>query len=86
MPFRLIYSLVCLILYLFADREVSVMNAKALEELRNKYIKNPPDGMTAKLVKGMTDSDLLDMHYFLTEDDDWDGDESEEGFYIDLFQ
>lgn len=26
--------------------------------------------MTAKLVKNMTDSDLLDMHYFLTEDDD----------------
>lgn len=86
MPFRLIYSPVCLILYLFADREVSAMDAKALEELRNKYIKNPPEGMTAKLVKGMTDSDLLDMHYFLTEDDDWDGDEPEEGFYIDLFQ
>ena len=34
----------------------------------------------------MSDSDLLDMHYFLTEDDDWDGDEPEEGFYIDLFQ
>lgn len=47
------------------------MDSKALEELRNKYIKNPPEGMTAKLVKGMTDSDLLDMHYFLTEDDDW---------------
>ena len=52
----------------------------------NKYIKNPPEGMTAKLVKNMSDSDLLDMHYFLTEDDDWDGDEPEEGFYIDLFQ
>ena len=62
------------------------MDFKALEELRNKYIKNPPEGMTAKLVKNMSDSDLLDMHYFLTEDDDWDGDEPEEGFYIDLFQ
>ena len=38
--------------------------------------------MTAKLVKNMTDSDLLDMHYFLTEDDDFDEDEFEEGFYI----
>lgn len=47
------------------------MDAKALEKLRSKYIKNPPEGMTAKLVKDMTDSDLLDMHYFLTEDDDW---------------
>ena len=47
---------------------------------------HPPEGMTAKLVKNMSDSDLLDMHYFLTEDDDWDGEEPEEGFYIDFFQ
>lgn len=63
------------------------MDPKQLEELRQKYIKNPPEGMTAKLVKGMTDSDLLDMHYFLIEDDDLDDDdldddEFEEGFYI----
>lgn len=41
--------------------------------------------MTPKLVKDMTDSDLLDMHYFLIEDDELDDDEWEEGFYIDLF-
>ena len=58
------------------------MDPKFLEELRQQYIKNPPEGMTAKLVRDMTDSDLLDMHYFLTEDDDLDGDEFEEGFYI----
>ena len=58
------------------------MDPKFLEELRQKYIKNPPEGMTAKLVRGMTDSDLLDMHYFLTEDDDLDDDEFEDGFYI----
>ena len=57
------------------------MDTKFIEELRQKYIKNPPEGMTSKLVKNMTDSDLLDMHYFLTEDDDLSG-ESEEGFYI----
>lgn len=62
------------------------MDPKTLEELRNKYMANPPEGMTTKLVKHMSDSDLLDMHYFLTEDEDWDGDEPEEGFYIDLFQ
>lgn len=62
------------------------MDAKFLEKLRNKYIQTPPEGMTAELVKGMTDSDLLDMHYFLTEDDDWDGNEPEDGFYIDIFQ
>jgi len=33
--------------------------------------------MKAKLEKGMTDSDLLDMHYFLIDDDEF-----EEGFYI----
>ena len=61
------------------------MDSKFLEELRQKYIQNPPEGMTAELVKNMTDSDLLDMHEFLTEDDDLDDDEFEEGFYIDLF-
>ncbi len=58
------------------------MNPEFIEELRQKYIKNPPEGMTAELVKNMTDSDLLDMHYFLTEDDDLDDGEFEEGFYI----
>ena len=48
-------------------------------------MQNPPEGMTAKLVRTMPDSDLLDMHEFLTEDDDLDDDEFEEGFYIDLF-
>lgn len=61
------------------------MDSIFLEELRQKYIQNPPEGMTAKLVKNMSDSDLLDMHEFLTEDDDLNGDEFEEGFYIDLF-
>ena len=60
-----------------------VTEAELAKELREKYIKNPPEGMTAKLVKNMSDSDLLDMHYFLTEDEDFDGEE--EGFYIDLF-
>lgn len=60
------------------------MNAKIIEELRQKYIKNPPEGMSSKLVRDMADSDLLDMHYFLIEDDDLDNDEFEEGFYIDL--
>jgi len=58
------------------------MDPKQLEELRLKYIKNPPEGMTAKLVRNMTDSDLLDMHYFLIKDDDLDEDEFEEGFYF----
>lgn len=58
------------------------MDPKFIEELRQKYINDPPEGMTARLVKNMTDSDLPDMHYFLTEDDDLDEDEFEDGFYI----
>ena len=61
------------------------MDSKFLEELRQKYIQNPPEGMAAKLVKAMSDSDLLDMHEFLTEDNDLDDDEFEKGFYINLF-
>ena len=61
------------------------MDPKLTEELRQKYFKNSLEGMTAKLVKNMTDSDLLDMHYFLIEDDNLDDDEIEDGFYIDLF-
>ena len=40
------------------------MDAKFIKELRQKYIKNPLEGMTSCLIKNMTDSDLLDMHYF----------------------
>ena len=53
-----------------------------IQELREKYIQNPPEGMTPALVKNMSDNDLLDMHYFLTEDEDFDDDDFEEGFYI----
>lgn len=77
----LILSPACSILNISTDRRLT-MDSKFIEELRQKYIKNPPEGMNAKLVKNMTDSDLLDMHYFLTEDDDLDDDEFEEGFYI----
>ena len=52
------------------------------EEIRNKYMQNPPEGMTADDVRRMSDNDLLDMDYFLHEDDDLDDDIGEEGFYI----
>ena len=58
------------------------MDSNQLAELREQYIKNPPEGMTPELVRDMTDSDLLDMHYFMIEDDDLDDDKFEEGFYI----
>lgn len=52
------------------------------EELRNKYIQNPPEGLTPDDIKNMSDDDLLDMDYFLHEDDDLDDDFGKEGFYI----
>lgn len=38
-----------------------------VEELREKYMKNPPEGFTAKEIKYMSDDDILDMDYFLNE-------------------
>ena len=52
-----------------------------IEELRKKYMDNPPEGMTARDIQNMSDSDLLDMDYFLKEDE-LDDDFGEEGFYI----
>lgn len=52
------------------------------EELRKRYIKDPPEGMTPGDIKRMSVDDLLDMHYFLNEDDIDDDDFGEEGFYI----
>lgn len=57
------------------------MNKKKIEELRKKYINNPPEGMTVRDIRNMSDDDLLDMDYFLN-DDDLDDDYGEEGFYI----
>ncbi len=56
--------------------------ANHIEELRKKYIKSPPEGLTADDIKSMSDDDLLDMDYFLHEDDDLNDDIGEEGFYI----
>ena len=51
------------------------------EKLRRKYIDNPLEGMTSKDIRSMSDEDLLDMDYFLN-DDELDDDFGEEGFYI----
>ena len=48
------------------------MDIKQIEELRQKYIKNPPEGMSARDVRDMSDEALLDMDYFLNEDDLFD--------------
>lgn len=51
------------------------------EKLRKQYSENPPIGMTRKDVLEMSDNDLLDMDYFLNEED-FDDDFGEPGFYI----
>ena len=35
------------------------------EKLRNKYIDNPPEGMSSEDIRHMSEEDLLDMDYFL---------------------
>ncbi len=55
-----------------------------LKLLRHKYIQNPPEGMTPEEIRRMPDDALLDMDFFLNEDDEFDDDIGEEGFYIDF--
>ena len=54
---------------------------KKIKELREKYISNPPEGMTSEDIRHMSEDDLLDMDYFLN-DNELDNDFGEEGFYI----
>lgn len=60
-----------------------ITEAQLAKELREKYIKNPSEGMTSAEVRSMSDDELLDMDYFFHEFDDIDDDYfGEEGFYI----
>ena len=52
------------------------------EKLRKKYMDNPPEGMTSGDIRRMSEDDLLDMDYFLNEDDLLDDEAGVEGFYI----
>ena len=58
------------------------MSRQHTEELRQKYIQNPPEGITADEIRTMSEEDLLDMNYFLNEEDFDYGEAGEEGFYI----
>ena len=58
------------------------MEKELIEKLRQQYTQNPPVGMAPKDIRDMSDNDLLDMDYFLHEDDDLDDDFGKEGFYI----
>lgn len=63
------------------SKEAVLMNPNT-EKLRKKYIDNPPEGMTSGDIRRMSEDDLLDMDYFLNEDDPFEDDFGEEGFYI----
>ena len=53
-----------------------------IEELRRKYMDNPPEGMTSMDIRRMSEDELLDMDYFLNEDelDDYFGEEGSTSF------
>ena len=61
--------------------EVNHMNSNT-EKLRKKYMDNPPEGLSSEDIRNMSDDELLDMDYFLNEDDLFDDDVGVEGFYI----
>ena len=50
------------------------------EKLRKKYMDNPPEGMTSEDIRRMSGDNLLDMDYFLNEDDLFDDETGVEGF------
>lgn len=52
-----------------------------IETLRKKYMENPPEGMTSQDIRSMSEDALLDMDYFLN-DDELDDDFGEEDFYL----
>ncbi|MCI9080820.1 MAG: hypothetical protein HFI70_00595 [Lachnospiraceae bacterium] len=51
-------------------------------KLRKKYIDHPPEGLTSKDIRHRSKDELLDMDYFLNEDDLFDDEAGAEGFYI----
>ena len=54
-----------------------------IKRLRKKYMEHPPEGMTSEDIRRMGKDNLLDMDYFLNEDDQFaDDDCGEESFYI----
>ena len=56
---------------------------KRSEDIRYKYIKNPPEGMTADDIRHMSEDGLLEMEYLLNEDEEFGEDfPGAEGFYI----
>ncbi|MBQ1392189.1 MAG: hypothetical protein IIY81_01365 [Lachnospiraceae bacterium] len=55
-------------------------NVNKYRGITQKYIDNPPEGLTSEDIRSMSDEDLLDMDYFMNEE--LDDEFGEEGFYI----
>ena len=53
-----------------------------IEELRKKYMDNPPEGFTSEDIRNMSEDELLDMDYFLNEDDLFSAEAGVDGLYI----
>lgn len=70
------------IVYILVAEANTMADKEHLEKLRQKYMADPPEGMTSEMIRKMSDGDLLDMDYFLHEFDDFDEDDSDGGFYI----
>ena len=51
-----------------------------IEELRKKYMDHPPEGFTSEDIRNMSEDELLDMDYFLNEDDLFSDEAGVEGF------
>ncbi len=78
LPDSVIISVPCVII--LCERIMMPMKPD-IEKLREKYISNPPEGITSTDIRRMSEDDLLDMDYYLN-DDELDDDFGEEGFYI----
>ena len=57
------------------------INVLVIEKLREKYMNNPPEGMTSTDIRHMSEEELLDMDYFLNEDI-FDDEFAEEDFFL----
>ena len=67
--------------YTYEGKELT--KKEYVAKLREKYMQNPPAGYTRREIERMRDNDILDMDYFLNEDDEFGEDfPGAEGFYI----
>ena len=41
-----------------------------IQQIREYYLLNPPEGCSKRTINSMSDADLLDMHSFLSEDEE----------------